>query len=317
MSFKIIGTGKCVPEKKLTNDDLSKMVETSDEWITQRVGIKERRICTTETASDLAFGAAEDALKNANTTADEIDLIIASTLSSDSLCPTIGGFVQSKIGATCPAFDINSACSGFLFALECAASFFATGKYKKILVVGAEKISRIINYTDRNTCVIFGDGAGAAVLEKGENFLASKISTIGDDSVINIPNYKSASPFDKIDFGGAFVDMKGQETFKFAVTTMTNDVKEVLKEANLTIDDVAYIVPHQANVRILQFAAKKLGINSEKIFCNIEKYGNTSSASVAIALDELNRSGKLNKGDLIVLTAFGGGLSAGACVLRW
>lgn len=317
MSFKIIGTGSCVPEKVLTNDDLSTMVETSDEWIKQRVGISERRICTTETAGDLAACAAKNALQNAGVKPDEIDLIIVSTISSDSICPTVAGFVQEQIGAFCPAFDINSACSGFMFALETAASYFSTGKYDKMLVIGAEKMSRIIDFTDRNTCVIFGDGAGAVVLEKGDNYLASKLSTIGGNSVIDVPSFTSSSPFDEVETGGAFVHMKGQETFKFAVTTMTNDINELLKKENLAIDDIAYIVPHQANIRIIQFAAKKLGIDTERVFCNIEKYGNTSSASVPLALDELARSGRIKRGDLIAMAAFGGGLSSGACIVRW
>lgn len=317
MSFNIIGTGGYVPEKVITNDDLSQMVETNDEWITQRVGIKTRHVCTDETTGYLAAQAAKKAIEAANIEPDTLDLIIASTVSSDSICPTVGGIVQMETGATCPAFDLNSACSGFLFALETAAAYFETGRYKRILVVGAEKISRMVDYTDRNTCVIFGDGAGAAVLEKGDGYIASKLKTIGSDSVISIPSSESLSPFNTMKTGGEYIRMKGQETFKFAVNAMTDDIKDLLNENNLDIKDIAYIVPHQANIRIIRFAAKKLGIDEDRVVCNIEKYGNTSSASVALALDELVRSGKLKKGDLIVMAAFGGGLSSGACIVKW
>ncbi|MDD6214284.1 MAG: ketoacyl-ACP synthase III [Firmicutes bacterium] len=317
MSFKIIGTGSCLPEKIVTNDDLANMVETSDEWIVQRVGVKQRHVAVSETAADLALGAALSALENSGTKPDELDLIIAATISGDDICPTVAGSVQSRLGASCPAFDISSACSGFIFALDTAAGFFARGMVKKALVIGAERISKLIDWSDRSTCVIFGDGAGAAVLESGGGYLNSKLVTKGGDDVIHIPSSHGSSPFFKKELLSPFIFMNGQETFKFAVNTMTCDIKDVVSGAGMTLDDVAYIVPHQANIRIIQFASKKLKQPKEKFFTNLDKYGNTSSASVPIALDELNRSGKLNRGDIIVLSAFGGGLSSGTCLIRW
>lgn len=315
MSFKILGTGSYVPPKTVTNDDLSQLVETSDEWIKQRVGISERHVCTTETTGEMAYYAAEKALEDAGVKPEELDLIICATVSNDMQCPTAAGYAQMKLGAVCPAFDVNSACSGFLFALETAAAYFEKG-YKKILVIGAEMMSRIIDWTDRNTCVIFGDGAGAAVLGRGENYIASKISTYGGDDVIDIPNTIGKSPFYDGEERHHFVHMKGQETFKFAVGEMTKGVKAVIEAAGMTTDNIDWVVPHQANIRIIQFASKKLHMPAEKFFVNIEKYGNTSAASVPMALDELRKSGKLKENDIIVLTAFGGGLSSAACVIR-
>lgn len=316
MSFRILGTGSYVPPRAVTNDDLAQLVETSDEWIKQRVGIDQRHVCTTETTGEMAYYAAKKALEDANVKPEELDLIICATVSNDMQCPTAAGYTQMKLGAKCPAFDINSACSGFIFALETAAAYFAKGGCEKILVVGAEMMSRIIDWTDRNTCVIFGDGAGAAILGKGDGFLASKISTYGGDDVIDIPNTIGKSPFYEGEERHNFVHMKGQETFKFAVGAMTRDVTEVIEKAGLTTDEVDWIVPHQANIRIIQFAAKKLKMPPEKFFVNIEKYGNTSAASVPMALDELRRSGRLHENDIMVLTAFGGGLSSAACVIR-
>lgn len=316
MSFKVLGTGSYVPEKVVTNDDLAKMVDTSDEWITQRVGVKERHISVDETAADMALKAAKKALESSNTDPSELELIIAASVTSDSACPTVAAFVQEHIGATCPAFDVNSACSGFIFALETAAGFFARG-VKKALVIGAERMSRIIDWTDRSTCVIFGDGAGAFVIGEGDNYLSSKLYTKGGKDVIDIPSHAGFSPFFEREMPKPLVFMEGQETFKFAVNVMTRFVKETTEQAGLALSDISYIVPHQANIRIIQFASKKLGIPMEKFFVNIEKYGNTSSASVPIAVDELARSGKLKEGDIVSLAAFGGGLSCGACIIKW
>ena len=317
MNFKVLSTGSCVPEKIVGNDFMEKIVETSDEWITQRVGVKQRRICTTESLAELAAKAAENALNQAGVRAGELDLIIASTVSPERMCPTLAGDVQRRIGASCPAFDINSACSGFIFALETAASYFSRGKVSKVLVIGGEKISRYLDWTDRNTCVIFGDGAGAFLLGKGENYLESLLHTAGEDEVIEIPNKPVKTPFYEEIHEHPFIKMKGQETFKFAVKTMTDDVLKVIERSGYTVNDIDHVIPHQANIRIIQLAAKRLGIPMEKFFVNIDKYGNTSSASIPLAADELNRAGGLKEGDLVVLTAFGGGLSSGVCLLRW
>ncbi|MDP4132649.1 MAG: beta-ketoacyl-ACP synthase III [Bacillota bacterium] len=317
MSFKIIGTGSYVPEHIVTNDDLASIVDTSDEWITQRVGVHERRVSVNETAADLAYKAALNALSESGVKPTELDLIIAASISGETLCPTVAGFVQSKLGATCPAFDINSACSGFLFALDVAAGFYARGNVKKALIIGAERLSKIIDWKDRSTCVIFGDGAGAVVTDAGDNYLSSKICTKGGSDVIEIPSFSGSSPFYESPGKSPYIFMQGQETFKFAVNAMTEDVKEVVSKANLSLDDIKYFIPHQANIRIIQFASKKLGIPIDKFVVNIEKYGNTSAASVPMALDQINKSGNLNRGDLLALSAFGGGLSSAASIIRW
>ena len=317
MSFSILGTGFYVPPKIVTNDDLSKIVETSDEWITQRVGVRERHVCTTETAADLAVKAAENALADAGVKPEELDLILAATVSGETVSPSIACLVQRDIGATCPAYDINAACSAFIFLLETAAGFFARGKAKKILVIGTERMSRIIDWEDRSTCVIFGDGAGAAVLGEGDGYLSSKFTVQGGDDVIKIPQFVGKSPFYEKEGEPPYVHMKGQETFKFAVNSICRDVADVIADAGYTKEDVDYVVPHQANVRIIDFAAQRIGMPKEKFFVNIDRYGNTSSASIPIALTEMKEQGLLKRGQLIVLTAFGGGRASASCLIRW
>lgn len=317
MSIKILGTGAYVPPKVVTNDDLAKLVDTSDEWIMQRVGVKERRLSIDETAADMAVKAALDALKSANVKGEDIDLIVAATISGETLSPTVAGMVQKAIGATCPAFDVNSACSGFLFALDTAVSYILRGGYKKVLVLGAERLSKIVDWSDRSTCVIFGDGAGAMVVAPGEGYLASKLYTAGGNEVIEIPSFGGSSPFYEAELKHPYIFMDGQETFKFAVNKIAEDIKYVAEQAGITLDDIDYVVTHQANIRIMDFAAKRLKMPKEKFVINIHKYGNTSSASVAIAFDELAKSGKLKKGDKIAMCAFGGGLSSAACLIEW
>lgn len=317
MSIKILGTGYYVPERTVTNDELSQYVDTNDEWITKRVGVRERHISETETAVDFAVKASEDAIKSSGISVDEIDLIIAATISSDSICPTVAGAVGQKIGAHCPAFDINSACSGFLFALDTAVSFISRGEMKNVLVIGSERLSKLLDWTDRSTCVIFGDGAGACVITQGDGYLASRLFTQGGNDVIEIPSDGGASPFFKGEKKAPFILMQGQETFKFAVNRIVEDIKYVADKAGISLDEIDHVVPHQANIRIIDFASKRLGIPNDKFFVNIDKYGNTSSASVPIALAELDRSGKLKRGDIVALTAFGGGLSSAACIIKW
>lgn len=317
MSFKVLGTGMYVPERVLTNDELETMVETSDEWIKKRVGISERRICTNETTSDMGIEAAKAALLNSGVKAEELDIIICATISGEDVCPTVAAKVQAAIGAKCPAFDVSSACSGFLFALETAYGYFAGGKVKKALVLASERLSKLVDYKDRNTCVIFGDGAGAVVLGEGENYIDSVLRTEGGDDVIKIPSYAGTSPFYTGENNEPYIYMNGQETFKFAVDSMCRDVIMIMEKNGLTGDDIAYVVPHQANARIIQFAVKRLKMDQDKFFMNLSKYGNTGGASIAISLDEMNKSGMLKKGDKIILTAFGGGLSSGVCLLEW
>lgn len=316
MGISILGTGFYVPKKEVTNEDLSKIVETSDEWITQRVGIKTRRVSTGESAADFAVKAAEKALADSGISADELDMIIAATISSDTVCPTVAGSVERAIGAHCPSFDVNSACSGFVFALDIAEKYLASGTAKKVLVLGAERISKIVDWTDRSTCVIFGDGAGAAVAALGEMY-KSVLYTEGGNEVISIPNYSISNEFCGTNDTKPYIFMDGQETFKFAVNKVVSDIKEVAEKAGMDVCDIDFIVPHQANTRIIEFAAKRLKFPMERIFVNIGKYGNTSSASVPIALSELNASGRIKRGDIVALTAFGGGLSSGAAVFKW
>ncbi len=317
MSFKIIGTGSYLPPLAVTNDDLSKTIDTSDEWITQRIGIKERRISENENTAEMGYKAALCALEKSGTKPEELDLIIAASMTGDTLSPTTAGGIQKLLGAHCPAFDMNSACSGFVYALDIAAGFFKRETVKKVLVVGSERISKIIDWQDRNTCVIFGDGAGAAVLESGDGYIYSRLFTEGGDDVIKIPTGTNLSPYYEKETEAPSVYMNGQETFKFAVSTIADDIKYLAEKAGVSFDDIKYIVPHQANVRIIQYASKRLKIPMDKFFVNIEHYGNTSAASIPIALDELNRKNVLKEGDLIILTAFGGGLSSASCIIKW
>lgn len=318
MCFRVLGTGMYVPSKVVTNDDLSQFLDTNDAWIQQRVGVRERHISTSETAADMAAKAALAALENSGVAPEEIDLILAATVSGESISPSVSCMVQKLLGLSCMAMDINAACSAFDFLLETAAGFFARGKAKKVLVIGAERMSRILDWEDRSTCVIFGDGAGAAVLGTGENYIDAVFDVKGGDDVIDIRQPVGSSPFyERGQEKKAVAHMAGQETFKFAVTAICRDCREILQRNGLTFEDIAYIVPHQANQRIIDFASRKLKVAKEKFYTNIERYGNTSSASIPIALDELNRAGKLKRGDYLLLPAFGGGLASACCLLRW
>lgn len=317
MNFSVLGTGSYVPERIVTNSELSKIVDTSDEWITQRIGVLQRHICTEENTSDLAYKAALNAVENSGCKAEDIDLILAATISGENSTPSVSCMVQQKLGINCPAFDINAACSSFIFLLETAAGFFARGIVKKVLVVGAERMSGIVDWTDRNTCVIFGDGAGAMVLGEGDSYLSSTLNVKGGDEVIKVPNFIGKSPYYEKEGEAPYIQMKGQETFKFAVNSICNDITKVLLLAGIDIDTVTHIVPHQANIRIIDFACKKLNIPINRFYVNIENYGNTSSASIPLAVDEMNRKGIIKRGDTLVFAAFGGGLSSAACVLKW
>lgn len=317
MSFSILGTGMYVPSRVVTNEDISKLVDTNDEWIMQRVGVKERHISTNETAADMGTKAALAALENSGVTKEEIDLILVASVSGESASPSVSCMVQNQLGLSCMTMDINAACSAFVFLLETAAGFFARGKATKALIIGSERLSRIVDWEDRSTCVIFGDGAGAVVLGKGNDYLDSVFHVKGGDTVIDIPNHIGKSPFFELVQKKPYIHMKGQETFKFAVNAICKDSKHLLKENGLTMDDIKYIVPHQANQRIIDFASVMLKVPKEKFYVNIDRYGNTSSASIPIALDEMNRNGMLQKGDLLLLPAFGGGLASAACIIRW
>lgn len=318
MSFQILGTGSFTPERVVTNEELSHMVDTTDEWIMKRIGVRRRHVCTTETVTDLGVEASRRALEVAGVKAEELDLIIASTISADTISPGVGGMVQNRLGAHCPTFDMNVACPGFLFALDVAAGFFARKTVKKVLVVSAERMSGLIDWTDRSTCCIFGDGSGAAVLGEGEGYLASELHTQGGEDIISIPTWWNNSPFYEHPMRKNRVNMEGQATYKFAVTSMVNDIRSVMEKAGITGEQVKAVIPHQANYRIINEARRRLPeIAPDRFLVNIEEYGNTSSASEPILMDEAYRKGMFAPGDYIILSAFGGGLSSASCVLKW
>ena len=309
MGTKIIGTGVALPEKVLTNFDLEKMVDTSDEWITTRTGIKERRIAENETVTELATRAAREALQSAGLSPQELDLIILATLTPEKRFPSTACLVQARLEAKrVYSFDVSAACSGFIYALDIADSFVKSGKAKRVLIIGAEKLSEAVDWTDRSTCVLFGDGAGAIVVERSN-----------DESDILASVMYSEGSLEELLYADkcGYIKMKGRELFRFAVRAMEEACREVLKRAGVSPEDVSLVVPHQANVRIINALAEKLGIPKEKVYVNIHKYGNTSAASIPIALHEALSEGKIKRGDLILLTAMGGGLTWGAMLIRY
>jgi 3-oxoacyl-[acyl-carrier-protein] synthase-3 len=320
MRAKITGVGSCVPPKIVTNEELAKTVDTSDEWIRTRTGIQERRIADEKTAtSDLAFVAAERALAAAQMPAGELDLIIVGTTSPDYLFPSVACIVQSRLGAkNAAAFDVSAACSGFNYALTVAASLIENKTYKNILVVGADTLTKYLNWNDRGTCVLFGDGAGAVVLTPSTDetgVLASWLKAEGQlGHHLIMPGGGSRDPEEK---NGRFIIMDGKEVFKFAVRALEESVQAVLKKANLTAEKIDLLIPHQANIRIIDHVIKKMGLPKEKVYVNLHKYGNTSAASIPLALDEALADGKIKKGDIIVLAGFGAGLTCGANVIKW
>lgn len=320
-----LGTGYYLPEKVLTNADLEKIVETSDEWITERTGIKERRLAEDDVPmSTLAQKAAERALENAGVKAEELDLIIVATLTSDRIIPSTACMLQTRLGAThAAAFDLSAACSGFVYAAMTASQFIKTGVYKKALVVGAETLSKYINWEDRNTCVLFGDGAGAAVLgqvEDGYGILSFDLGSDGSGGdAIQIPSSGSLMPVSKesIDKRLNLIHMDGRETFKFAVKAMGRTVETSLKKIDMPKEQIDWLVPHQANIRIIESAAKRLSMPMDKVIVNIHKYGNMSAACIPIALAEAAAAKRFKKGDIIALSGFGAGLTWASCIIRW
>ena len=322
---KITGTGSALPEKVLTNFDLEKMVDTTDEWIVARTGIRERRIAAEgEYTSTFAALAAQRALDAAGVSAEEIDLIVVGTLTPDFPFPATACIVQQAIKATnAVCFDLSAACSGFIYALATAEKFIASGQVKKALVIGAEVLSRIVDWTDRNTCLLFGDGAGAVVLEatEGENGVLST-HMHSDGNYWEILYQKGAgsrypATHQNVDDKMVYLTMQGNEVFKLAVRAMGEVCLEALEANGLTPDQVKLFIPHQANRRIVDSVGKRLGITDERAFVNLDRYGNTSAASIPIALDEAVRAGRLTEGDILLLTAFGGGLTWGASAIRW
>ncbi len=329
MGIKVIGTGSYLPTKILRNKDLEKMVDTTEDWIRTRTGILERRVAAdSETASDMALSAVLRALEMAKVEAKDIDLIIVATITGDRVIPSTACVLQKKLGAlNAVCFDIQAACTGFIYAIDVANAMFAKGsKYKKAVVVGVEKLSMITDWQDRNTCVLFGDGAGAVVLEKRKSsgdiggILASKLASNGNYSeILQIPAGGSEMPIDKnvLDKRLNYIRMEGQEVFKLAVNEMVKACNHVISEVGVPVEDIRWLIPHQANIRIIEAVGTRVGIARERVYVNLEKYGNTSAASIGIALDEIVRKGLIERGDYVLATAFGSGLTWGATLLRW
>jgi 3-oxoacyl-[acyl-carrier-protein] synthase-3 len=321
---KIIGLGKYLPPKVLTNFDLEKIVDTSDEWITTRTGIKERRVAEKGAAtSQLAYEASKEALKKAGLKPNDLDLIIVATITGDTPFPSTACYLQNYLKAHRAAcFDISAACAGFVYALTSAAQFIKGGLYKNVLVVGAEVVTSVTDWKDRSTCVLFGDGAGAAVLTKSQkdSFLSAYLGSDGSQAeLLMIPAGGSRHPASEetVKHRLHYIKMQGNELFRFAVRVMVQAAKIALKNSGLCTADVNLLIPHQANERIISAVAKRLNISSEKIYLNISRYGNMSSASSAVALCEAWEEGRIKKDDIVVLDAFGGGLVWGSCVIRW
>jgi len=322
---RITGTGSYLPENILTNLDLEKMVDTSDDWIMERTGIKERRIAgEKQAASDLAYEASRAALKSAGLKAKDIELIIIASVSGDMPLPATACILQDKLDAKkAAAFDVNAACSGFVYSLSVADAFIRARTYRRVLVVGAEVLSKFTDWEDRTTCVLFGDGAGAVVLEATEEdrgIVSTKLHSDGSLwELLHAPGGGSRNPASKetVKKRLHFIRMKGNETFKVAVRALESLVVETLKENRLKTSDIALLIPHQANLRIIQATADRLGLPLDKVMINLDRYGNTSAASVPIALDEAVKSGKVRNGDYILLEAFGGGLTWASALIKW
>ena len=320
MGARIAGIGKALPARILTNADLEKMVETTDEWITDRTGIKERRIAgEAETTATLGAEAARGALETARLDASDIDLVICGTVTPALQFPSTASLIQDMIGARrAGAFDVNAACVGFLSGYSAAAAMINAGMCRRVLVIGSETLSRIVNWKDRATCVLFGDGAGAVVLEASERGGPASVVLRSDGSLERILYARGpATPMSAIDAEGFCIVMDGREVFRVAVRAMEDAARQAIGDAGLRLEDIAYVIPHQANARIIASVVKGLGLPPEKVIVNVSKYGNTSSASIPLALCEAWEEGRLQPGDNLVLVAFGGGLAWGATVVEW
>jgi 3-oxoacyl-[acyl-carrier-protein] synthase-3 len=322
---RITGTGSYAPKKVITNHDLEKLVDTSDEWITERTGIKERRIAEKgQCTSDLAYEAAAKALKAAKLPPQELDLILVATTTPDMLMPSLGCMVQEKLGAkNAAAFDLYAACSGFIYGLSVANAFITSGTYENILLIGAELLSRFVDWEDRTTCVLFGDGAGAVVLQRHagkRGVLSTHLHSDGSlGNLLNIPAGGALHPatHDTVRKRMHFIKMKGNETFKTAVRALESAVQEALEHNKVKPEEIDFLVPHQANLRIIQAMAQRLNMSMEKVVLTLPKYGNTSAASIPMALDEAVRDGRIKENHLLLLEAFGGGLTWASALLRW
>ncbi|MEA3341258.1 MAG: beta-ketoacyl-ACP synthase III, partial [Chloroflexota bacterium] len=322
---RITGWGKSVPERILTNHDLEQMVDTSDEWIVTRTGIRERHIAGPgETTSSMSVEACQQALERAGVAPEEVDLVIIATSSPDYFCPPVSSMVQDRLGATrAGAFTLVAGCTGFVYGLVTANQFIETGLYEKILVVGVETLSPAVDWTDRNTCVIFGDGGAAVLVEASDQptgILSCELGSQGEDwDALIAPGYGTAKPFSEetLRNGDHYLRMDGRRVFKFAVRKMTDSVINVVQDSGLTWDDIELVIPHQANARIIDLAVRRLKIDPEKMMVNVDRYGNTSAASIPLALCDALEEGRLQSGDHVVLVGFGAGLTWAAAVLHW
>lgn len=324
ITTRIVATGAGVPDMVVTNDDLAKIVDTSDEWIAQRTGIRERRISSGENTSVLAINTARQVLERAKADPEQVDLIIVASVTPDYGTPSLACMVQKELGCVnAVAFDVVAACSGFMFALSVADKYIKTGVYRNAIIIGAETLSKIVDWSDRTTCVLFGDGAGGAFVEastEGDGILAEELGSKGElCEILTEGQTLCANAFNEIpsDEAAYYIYMDGRAVFKFATKMVVKSAANVMEQAGITADDIAYVVPHQANARIIDVVAHKLKMDREKFYTNMDRYGNTSSASVPMALNELNEKGLIHRGDKIMLTGFGGGMTWGTMLVQW
>ncbi len=321
---KIISTGAYVPRRIVKNDELSKMVETNDEWITSRTGIKQRRISSGEKTYQMAAKAAKKAIENAGIEKEEIDMIILATISPDFFMPSTANLVQAELGLVdIPSFDVTAGCTGFVYGLQIADQFIKSKQSKTILVIGVEVLSKVVDWSDRNTCILFGDGAGAVILKSSnqEGIICTYTGSQGDlREFLTLPAVPLKNPFLSIPNNNgrpSNISMNGKEVFQFATRIMIKSISQVLKKSNLSIDDIDYIIPHQSNIRIIDYASRKLKVERKKFITNLDRFGNTSSASVPLALDEAHKKKMFCPGNRLIMVAFGGGLTWGSALLNW
>ena len=318
MSFYIAGTGSALPEKVISNDDLAQFLDTSDEWIYTRTGIRRRHVLTHERLDDLAIQSAKSALEDAKITGEELDLILCATMRGDTYTPSLACVIGEAVGAHAPAFDVNAACVGVLYCMEVADAFISSKKAKNVLIVAAEAMSKLVDWTDRATCVLFGDGTGAMVVRAGEGRLSGVLSTNPDSKVIRMPNIEGLnSPYNCVEQEKLAIYMDGGEVYKFAVNAMGKNIEQVCERAGLTPADVDWYLPHQANVRIIDASLKKFHIDKSKALLNISECGNMSATSLMVLLDEYAKKGTFRPGDKLLLVAFGAGLTSGAVLVEW
>jgi 3-oxoacyl-[acyl-carrier-protein] synthase-3 len=317
MSFRISGTGSRLAEKVVTNDDLAKIMDTSDEWISTRTGICSRHISTYETAGYLAVEAAKSALSDSGLKAEDIDCVICATMRGDTFTPATACKVSEELGIRAPAYDVNAACSGMIYAFDIADGYIRSGKYENILVVTVEQMSKLVDWEDRASCVLFGDGAGAVVLQKGDGLKGIHISCAPSTTMIYGDSFCGTSIYNTTQEAKPVLHMQGQEVYKFAVSAMMAEVDAVLERAGLTTADIDYFLPHQANMRIIDGAAKRLGLKPERVLTNIQTCGNMSATSISVLLDEYAKKNTFKRGDKLLLVAFGAGMTSGACIVEW